>query len=97
MKTATGKVIKAIRKHFNYKQEFVAGKLNITIDTLANIENGRTGLDIEKLYLISKLFAIHSGIILDLILEIHETKEDYWLNKTLIRLKTPPINYDLMG
>ena len=97
MKTATGKVIKAFRKHLNYKQEFVADKLNITIGTLANIENGRAGLDIEKLYQISKLFHIAPGIIFDLIIEIYDTHEDHWLINALKLIKTPPSNDDLIS
>lgn len=58
MKTATGKVIKTFRNHFGYTQQFVADKLNITTATLANLENGRVSLDIEKLYNLAKVFEV---------------------------------------
>ena len=58
MKKATGKVIKAFRQHLNYTQEFVAKKLNVTVETLANIENGRVSVDIERLQELSFIFQV---------------------------------------
>lgn len=90
MKTATGKVIKAFRKHFNYKQETLANKLNITITTLANIENGRAGIDTEKLYRLGLLFGISAGDILKLIIEIFENGNEEALNSALKMSKRNP-------
>ena len=87
MKKATGKVIRAFRKHLGYTQEFVADKLNITITTLANIENGRVGLDIEKLYYLSRVFAIPIRIVLDLIIEIFEKNSEDGLLNAIKELK----------
>lgn len=95
MHTATGKVIKALRKHLGYKQEFLANKVNITIKTLANIENGRVGLDIEKLYKLSQVFGVAPRIILDLTIEIYETGQENWLPNAVKALKTLPKNNKL--
>lgn len=87
MKTATGKVTKAFRKHSSYTQEFVADKLNITVTTLANIENGRVGLDIEKLYLLNKVFAVPVRTIIDFTIEVFEKKNDDGLADAIKELK----------
>lgn len=76
MKTASGKVVKSIRTYLGYTQKFVAAKLNITVTTLANIENGRAGLDIEKLYHLSRLYNIPARDILALIIEIAEKNSE---------------------
>ena len=90
MKVATGKVIKAFRKHLNYKQDFVASKINITPSTLANIENGRVGVEMEKVYLLAKLFGVAPRIILELAFELNESESDIWLNNAIKRLKIEP-------
>lgn len=87
MKKATGMVIKAFRKHLDYKQEFVANKLNITVSCLANIENGRVGMDIEKLYLASKVFKIPIKDLIILITEVYDTGNDNGLAGALKYLK----------
>ncbi len=87
MKTATGLVIKSFRRHLSYTQQFVADKLNITVTTLANIENGRVGLDLEKLYSLSKLFGISVGILLALIIEVLNNGNDSGLVNAVQQLK----------
>ncbi|KQB99264.1 helix-turn-helix transcriptional regulator [Pedobacter sp. Hv1] len=94
MKNATGKVIKAVRKHFNYKQEFLANKLHVTLTTLANIENGRVGLDLEKLYRLSLIFRVRAGDILKLIIEIFENGNEEALNSALKISKRIPSDED---
>lgn len=96
MKTATGKVIKAFRKHLNYKQDFVAKKINITPETLANIENGRVGIDLEKLYLISLLLKVPAREILSLILEIFEKGNDEGLTSAVKQLRIIANDEDLL-
>ncbi len=90
MKTATGKVIKAFRKHLNYKQDFVSKKLNITPTTLANIENGRVGIDMEKLYLLGKIFCVPPNTIFELSIEVYESNTDDWLDNAVRKLKLLP-------
>jgi len=86
MKTAAGKVIRAFRTHRNYKQAFVANEINITVETLSNLENGRVGLDIEKLYKLGLLFNVPHKIILELIIEIHETGTHDWLETAVKKI-----------
>ncbi len=90
MKTATGKVNKAFRKHLNYTQEFVANEINITTQALARIENGIAGADMDKLHQLAKLFRIRNGQILDLATEIFETKDDSWLEKAIQHIRNKP-------
>ncbi|RZL31814.1 MAG: XRE family transcriptional regulator [Pedobacter sp.] len=95
MKVATGKVLKALRKHLNFKQDFVASKINITTSTLANIENGRVGVEVEKIYLMARLFGVAPRIIIDLAIELNEAKSDLWLTDTIKALKLKPENNDI--
>ncbi|MFN0255147.1 helix-turn-helix domain-containing protein [Pedobacter ureilyticus] len=88
MKIASGKVIKAIRLHLGYTQKFVANHLNITITTLANIENGRVSLDIEKLYHLSLLYRMPARDILELIIEIHEKGNEEGLVSAIRQLRS---------
>ncbi|MEJ5993689.1 helix-turn-helix transcriptional regulator [Pedobacter sp. Du54] len=90
MKKATGKVIKAFRKHLNFKQDFVASKINITTATLANIENGRVSVEVEKIYLMAKLFGVAPRIIIELAIELSELDNDIWLNNAIKALKINP-------
>jgi transcriptional regulator with XRE-family HTH domain len=69
--TAVGKVVKALRLHLKYKQDFIAERANITVKTLANIESGRVGL--EKLCRLSNVFSVPISLILSEALEIVET------------------------
>ena len=94
MKAATGKVIKAFRKHLNFKQDFVASKINITPATLANIENGRVGVEVEKIYLMAKLFGVAPRIILELAFELNESDNDIWLNNAIKALNIKSENDD---
>ncbi len=87
MKTATGKVVKAFRKHLNYKQEFVAKKLNVTVATIANIENGRVSVDIEKLYYLSLIFRIPLKDMVTLASEIFEKGSEEGLKNAIKELK----------
>jgi transcriptional regulator with XRE-family HTH domain len=90
MKVATGQVIKAFRLHLNYKHEYIGAKINITTHTLSNIEHGRVGLDLEKLYKISKVFGVSSKDILLLIIEVFESPESLsYLNGAIKHLISP--------
>ena len=91
MKVETGIVLKAFRKHLSFTQQFVAVRLNVTLATLANIENGRACLDIEKLYLLSKIFGVPARILLDLTIEIYEKKSFEGLTHAVEQLKMLPL------
>lgn len=80
MKTATGIVIRAFRRHLNYKQEYVAKKLNVTAATIANIEHGRVSVDIEKLYQLSIIFGIPLKDMVALASEVFEKGPEEGLN-----------------
>ena len=88
MKETTGQVIKAFRMHFNYKQDYVAAKIDITTKTFANIERGRVSLDIEKLYRISKVFHIPSRTLFQLIIEIYDCPENSYHLSNAIKQMT---------
>ncbi|SOD19685.1 helix-turn-helix transcriptional regulator [Pedobacter xixiisoli] len=87
MKTTIGKVIKAFRKHLNYKQEYVAKKLNVTVATIANIENGRVSVDIEKLYQLSLIFNIPLKDMIGLAAEIFEKGNEEGLSYAVSYLR----------
>ena len=55
---ASGVRIKNLRKDKRLTQEQLSGKLNITIDHLGRIENGRSGLSIDLLIEISFYFHV---------------------------------------
>ena len=93
MKKATGQVIKAFRKHLNYTQEFVAKQLNITVETMANIENGRVSIDIQRLYELSHIFKIPLKDLVTLASEILEKGNDEGLVPAVKYLKQ--INQEL--
>lgn len=76
MKKETGIVIRAFRKYQNYTQYFVANKLNVTVETIANIENGRVSIDIERLYKLSFIFGVQIRDLMALIAEIFEKGSD---------------------
>lgn len=76
MKKEAGKVIRAIRKRLGHKQDYVASKLNITPGSLANLENGRTGMDIEKIYHLSRIYNVTASCILELTIEIYESDRE---------------------
>ena len=87
MKKATGKVIKAFRKHLGYTQEFVATEISATTRTIENIESGKVSVDVEKILKIAKLFKIRSGLILELATEIVETEDDMGLERAVKQIR----------
>ncbi|WAC41530.1 helix-turn-helix transcriptional regulator [Pedobacter sp. SL55] len=74
MKKETGLVIKAIRLRLGYKQDYVAQKINISPSLLGHIENGRTDLDIRRLYQLAKVFGVLPRNLLELVIEIYESE-----------------------
>ncbi|MFN0292189.1 helix-turn-helix transcriptional regulator [Pedobacter helvus] len=74
MKKETGLVIKAIRLRLGYKQDYIAQKINISPSLLGHIENGRTDLDIRRLYQLAKVFGVLPRNLLELVIEIYETE-----------------------
>lgn len=97
MHKATGKVIKAFRRHLNYTQEFVAKNLNVTKETIANIENGRVSVDIKRLYQISILFKVSLVHIVSLASEILEKGNDDGLANAIRYLRHFNIELELAG
>lgn len=91
MKKETGLVIKAIRLRLGYKQDYVAQKINISPSLLGHIENGRTDLDIRRLYQIAKVFGVLPRNLLELIIEIYESECDANLDAA-VKYITPPRN-----
>lgn len=83
MKKSTGKVISGLRKHCRLTQKELAEKMHITVATLANIERGRVGLDLEKLCMLSKIFSASADTILSLILLDVRLKDDRFLEDFL--------------
>lgn len=89
MKTEVGIVISVCRKQCNLKQNYMAHKLGITVNTYANIEKGRVDLTTRKLFSIAQLLGIRTHQILALAEEVIETKEVDWLpsiTKRMIRI-----------
>lgn len=95
MKKAVGKVIKSFRQHLNYTQEFVATKLNVTVATLANIENGRVSVDIVKLHKLSIIFEVHVKDIVTLASEIFEKGNDEGLAFAVAYMRYGALNRKL--
>ena len=54
----SGKRIKAERRRRGFTQEMLAEKLNIPVNGLAKIENGKNGASVDTLVAISALFGI---------------------------------------
>lgn len=88
MKTEVGLVISCCRKNLNFKQEYMAHKLGISINTYANIEKGRVDINTEKLLAVSQILGIKAHQILALAEEIKEVGEIDWVSsvtKKMIR------------
>lgn len=66
MKDELGRVIIACRKRCNYKQEYMAFKLGITVHSYANIEHGRVNVTTSKLMAIAELLGLKAHQILNM-------------------------------
>lgn len=64
MKKEVGYIIKKLRKEQQLKQQYVAFKLGITTEAYANIENGRTDINTNKLSMISLILGTKASVIL---------------------------------
>ena len=51
-----GKLLHSYRQHFNYKSEYVAKELNISIANYSKLENGKIELTDTRLTLVCKSF-----------------------------------------
>ncbi len=58
--------MKELRKSYNYSQEFVASRLNITRQTYSHYETGRISPPVNSLYNLSKLYNIPINNFLEL-------------------------------
>jgi transcriptional regulator with XRE-family HTH domain len=83
MNKSIGKVIKAIRKHLNYTQKRLAQELNITTATIANMENGRVRIDVDRLQLLSVIFQVSLANMLALAAEIEKNGNEVGLAKAI--------------
>ncbi|MDQ8003819.1 MAG: helix-turn-helix transcriptional regulator [Pedobacter sp.] len=97
MKKATGKVIKAFRKHLSYTQEFVAEKLNVTTETIANIENGRVSVDIQRLYELSLIFRVPLKDMVTLASEVFENGDEKGLKTAVGYIRSAKLYLELVG
>ncbi|MDQ8003773.1 MAG: helix-turn-helix transcriptional regulator [Pedobacter sp.] len=88
MKKEAGIVIKAIRLRLGYKQEYVAQKINISASLLGHIENGRVGLDIDKLYLLANLYHVLPRNILEIAIELYKNKTEDGLDRAISYITT---------
>lgn len=57
----------------------MAFKLDVSVDTYANIEKGRVDINTEKLFSVAQLLGIRTHQILALAEEVLETGEYYWV------------------
>ncbi len=55
MKKKVGYVIKKLRTEKQLKQHYIAFKLGITVEAYANIENGRSDVNTNRLNMISQI------------------------------------------
>jgi transcriptional regulator with XRE-family HTH domain len=83
MKKEIGIVIKAMRLRLGYKQEYVAHKINISASLLGHIENGRVGLDIDKLYLLANFYNVLPRNILEITIELYKNKTNNGLDNAI--------------
>lgn len=64
MKKKVGYVIKELRKQRGLSQIYVAYRLNITVESFANIENGRVDINTERLEKIASILNTSASQIL---------------------------------
>ena len=70
---SAGKKIRAQRQQRGWTQEFLAGKLNITVTALSKIETGITDINLSRLEQISWAFGLSIGELM---------KDDEWTIRT---------------
>lgn len=61
---AIGNRISERRKQLNYTQEFVAEKMNVSVQMISNLERGNKAIKIENLIKISEILDISTDYIL---------------------------------
>ena len=64
MKKKVGYIIKQLRKQRGLSQIYVAYRLNITVESFANIENGRVDINTERLEKIASILNTSASQIL---------------------------------
>lgn len=69
------KYLKELRKSYNYSQEYVASRLNITRQTYSHYETGRISPPINSLYNLSRLYNVPLNSFLELSINHHENTE----------------------
>ncbi len=59
-----GAAIEKIRKEKNMSREFLASKVNVSLDSIGNYERGQTAMGIDKLAEISRALDVDPGVII---------------------------------
>lgn len=65
MELALGENIRKIRQHLGFSQEFVSDRLGISQSAYANIETGKTKVNIERLIQLAKIFEVNYSTIIE--------------------------------
>ena len=79
MKLEIGKIIMACRQYHGFTQVYMAHKLNLTVNSYANIEHGRVDIDTERLYQLAQILHLKAYQILALAEKASATNEACWL------------------
>jgi len=61
-----GKNIRTVRMLKGFALKYVAGKLNMCISNLSNIENGLTSIEIDKIFRLAEILEVDYTILIDL-------------------------------
>ncbi len=83
MKKEIGIVIKLCRIHCCLTQCYVAYKLNLTINSYANIENGRVDINTSRLLTLAHLFGLKDHEVLELAERAENHNDENWVPDAL--------------
>ena len=65
LKIQIGQNIKTIRVMKGFPLRYVAKQLGMSVSNLSNIENGATGIDMERIQRLAKIFELDHRLIID--------------------------------
>jgi len=82
IKQYVGLKLKEYRKLHGINQDTLADYLGVTRNSVCNMESGRHGLDVDKIYLLCCLFAIEANSFFPDIKHVTITHEDVQVVKT---------------
>ena len=83
-----GKNLKQARKNLKYTQEFVSESVNISIDLLRNIENGRNVGSVPTLLNLCNFLKVSPNKLFGELLEFEESTLDSTLKKYLTEISS---------